>query len=589
MSSSTAMTSSNRRHSSSQSPSSTEQESSTGRLTTKKIISPRRPSMSGPSSTPTIQVATLNIQPIPLRINTNVSSSSSTTTSMSHHHQQPHLSFTNSSPNSPTNDDGNSSQQQIPLRTNARKPKKVTKNPFTLNKLQLPTKKNEYEITTSGTWKYADFQIAPYGMKPSSNTPSSSTSTNAAWTPSPITPEQYFNKQQPQLSTSGGSSGGNSGSNSGSSSSIASQKLQLEQLERKFASINYDFNSPPQQQQQQQQQHDFPPPSAVINSTITYDQLHLDKKSKLGAGASATVHRVTHRLDNKVYALKIVPLYEKDVQPKQIISEIRSLYESMECPYIVRFYEAFHREGSIRILLEYMDCGSLEDVYKTVGKMPENALSVITFQILHGLHYLEQKKILHRDIKPSNILLNRDGSAKISDFGMSKQLTTSIQAFKTFIGTYVYMSPERLKGDNHSYESDIWSLGVSIAECAIGQFPFDIKQLGVFDVLNHITEHGLDIKEDQLSRELIDFLKKTTVVDPTQRPSAAALLQHPWILKYQQQKMSKDNREVAARWLNDVYRPERKRKHQLKHQEKKRRDSIGNKTDKKSPRDNKKY
>jgi serine/threonine protein kinase len=73
----------------------------------------------------------------------------------------------------------------------------------------------------------------------------------------------------------------------------------------------------------------------------------------------------------------------------------------MTCPYIVRFYEAFHREGSIRILLEYMDCGSLDDVYRTVGKIPENVLSQITFQILQGLVYLESKKIVHRDIKPA--------------------------------------------------------------------------------------------------------------------------------------------------------------------------------------------
>jgi serine/threonine protein kinase len=67
--------------------------------------------------------------------------------------------------------------------------------------------------------------------------------------------------------------------------------------------------------------------------------------------------------------------------------------------------------------------------------------------------------------------------AKISDFGMSKQLTASLQAFKTFQGTFMYMSPERLKGEEHGFDSDIWSLGVSIAECAIGRFPFDLERM----------------------------------------------------------------------------------------------------------------
>ncbi len=292
----------------------------------------------------------------------------------------------------------------------------------------------------------------------------------------------------------------------------------------------------------------------------------MEKKSKLGSGASATVHRVTHKLDGKPYALKVVPLYERDIQPKQIISEVKSLYESMACPHIIRFHEAFHRDGSIKILLEYMDCGSLEDVYRTVGKIPENVLSVITYQILSGLEYLERKKIIHRDIKPSNILLNRGGMAKISDFGMSKQLTAQIQAFKTFVGTYVYMSPERLRGLEHSFQSDIWSMGVTVAECAIGQFPFDMKQLGVFDVLSYIQETGLNITEEQVSRELLDFLRQTTVIDPEQRPNATTLLQHPWITKYQDVDHST---RVVAEWLSGVYRPARRLQHEMKHQKRK--------------------
>lgn len=561
--------------------------SNTNILTTKKIISPRRPSLSERPSLniterPTIQLATINTAPIPLRINTNVTQPTVQSQTVQQQQffaqqQQQQQQQMTSSPTSPE-------IQPQPLRTTlstARKPKKATKNPFALNKLQLPTKKSEYEITNSGTWKYDNFQIAPYGMKASSSTPSSSTSNT--WTPSPITPDQYFNKQQQQQQQQQ--------QPTNLQSSIASQKLQLEQLEKRFAQMTTessstvtDYHSSPSRKNSS----DSETPPSTGYTHITYDQLYLGKKSKLGEGASATVHRVIHKMDEKVYALKIVPLSETDIQPKQIISEIRSLYESMECPYIVRFYEAFHREGSIRILLEYMDCGSLEDVYKTVGAVPEEVLSVISFQILHGLNYLEQKKILHRDIKPSNILMNRDGSAKISDFGMSKQLTTSLQAFKTFIGTYVYMSPERLKGEEHSYTSDVWSLGVSIAECAIGQFPFDLKQLGVWEVLSYITDKGLDVRENQVSPELMDFLKKCTIPDPVLRPSASKLLQHPWIVKHQSS-TSKDNREIAAKWLNDVYRPERKRKHQIKHQEKekRRRDSLGK--EKKSPRENRKY
>jgi mitogen-activated protein kinase kinase 1 len=297
---------------------------------------------------------------------------------------------------------------------------------------------------------------------------------------------------------------------------------------------------------------------------ILYDDLTILKKSKLGSGATANVIRVLHTKDQKPYALKIVPLYQGDIQPKQIISEIQSLYESMSCPYIVRFYEAFHREGSIRILLEYMDCGSLDDVYRTVGKIPENVLSQITFQILQGLVYLETKKIVHRDIKPANILLNRDGNAKISDFGMSKQLTASLQAFKTFQGTFMYMSPERLKGEEHGFDSDIWSLGVSIAECAIGRFPFDLEQFNLWNVLKCITENGLNIQNGECSPELLQFVRACTQVDPVARPNAAALLQYEFITKHNQRM----DKVATTEWIATVYLPERRRKQKLKHSQK---------------------
>jgi len=607
--------------------------------------------------------------------------------------------------NSSSNNSGATPARMAALK----KPKKSTKNPFALKKLQVPTTKSrEYEITQSGTFKFDDMLIAANGMKTSGNTPmvtpqtmqqplSSSngtttitTTTTAITAPNNnngsnsggggvnndknsgyVTPEHYHQTTQDSTTTTTGTLSSSPSlrlsprpqlhlnvpahatSSTHFKSELQNLQLRLNQMKMTTGGVggavdsltstpsstgspctiydpcsqNNGSSSSSNVNQLQPLNGGTPVSSTSTGSTntstsstfgsltpssamysgggssgnnnasatasymfnsdtpmtagVAYENLVLSKKSKLGSGASATVHRVTNRLDGTPYALKVVSLYETDIQPKQIISEVKSLYESMECPYIIRFYEAFHREGSIKILLEYMDCGSLEDVYKTVGKIPENVLSVITYQILCGLDYLAKKKILHRDIKPSNILLKRDGMAKISDFGMSKQLNAQIQAFKTFIGTYVYMSPERLKGTEHSFESDIWSMGVSIAECAVGTFPFDMKQLGVFDVLSYITDHGLNITEEQVSPEMLDFLKKTTIVEPAQRPNAATLLQHPWITKYQDPTHST---AVVAAWLNDVYRPTRRHQHQLKHSQRK--NSVGDSKslEKRSPR-----
>ena len=113
-------------------------------------------------------------------------------------------------------------------------------------------------------------------------------------------------------------------------------------------------------------------------------------------------------------------------------NELKTL-KQIDSPYLLRCYGAFFEEGSVRLVLEFMDCGSMETIINVlnqlagenfVPKMPELVISRIMFQILNGIHYLHTvKKQMHRDVKPDNILINSElGEAKLSDFGISKQL-----------------------------------------------------------------------------------------------------------------------------------------------------------------------
>lgn len=174
------------------------------------------------------------------------------------------------------------------------------------------------------------------------------------------------------------------------------------------------------------------------------------------------------------------------------------------------FYGAFLRDSAVVLALEFMDGGSLENVIHQLGSIPERVLGSVAFQVLFALSYLKTNKRVHRDIKPPNILLNARGEVKLSDFGIATELCNSIgrdasrtvacytclwlarpltrclytlantfvanaggtAMCGTFVGTFRYMSPERIQRAPYSYSSDIWSLGLVLMEAATGVYPY---------------------------------------------------------------------------------------------------------------------
>lgn len=264
---------------------------------------------------------------------------------------------------------------------------------------------------------------------------------------------------------------------------------------------------------------------------------------KLGSGASASVFRYTHKSDpSKSYAVKKIRIDKNEQRPKVIVAEFKSLYES-NCPNIITLHETIYKEGCVHMILEFCDCGSLDDVRKTIGTIPERILSLISAQILNGLHYLHsEKRIIHRDIKPANILVNTKGEVKIADFGMAghKDGTEQTQ-WETFLGTYTYMSPERIKGQKHSFDSDIWSVGLSIAECALGKFPFALKENTIWEMMRHLESNAaepIELLPDQFSPQFREFVFACMQPNPSDRPTAKQLLDFDFIKQHEGTKPS---------------------------------------------------
>ncbi|XP_073762113.1 dual specificity mitogen-activated protein kinase kinase 5 isoform X11 [Danio rerio] len=225
------------------------------------------------------------------------------------------------------------------------------------------------------------------------------------------------------------------------------------------------------------------------------------------------------------------------------MSELEILYKC-DSPYIIKFYSAFFVENRISICTEFMDGGSL-DVY---WRIPEHVLGRIAVAVVKGLTYLWSLKILHRDVKPSNMLVNTRGQVKLCDFGVSTQLVNSIA--KTYVGTNAYMAPERISGEQYGIHSDVWSVGISFMELALGSFPYPQIQknqgsLMPLQLLQCIVDEDPPVLPvGQFSEKFVHFITQCMRKLPKERPAPNNLMDHPFIVQY-----NDGNTEVVSMWV----------------------------------------
>ncbi|AAS51422.1 ACR196Cp [Eremothecium gossypii ATCC 10895] len=292
---------------------------------------------------------------------------------------------------------------------------------------------------------------------------------------------------------------------------------------------------------------------------------------KIGAGNSGTVVKTLHVPDSRIIAKKSIPVENSELVKNQLMRELTIMKNVKEQKNIVGFYGAYYtaiKNHEIIILMEYMDCGSLDKISSTYrrycsrNKVPMNAstswftelsLSKISYAVLNGLSYLYQDyKIIHRDIKPSNILINSKGFVKICDFGVSKKMIDSIA--DTFVGTSTYMSPERIQGSCYNTKGDVWSLGLMIIELVTGEFPLgghnDTPE-GILDLLQRIVNEeppSLPASGD-FSADIMDFVNCCCVKDERKRSSLQELMTHRYITKYND---SDDYQRTFRHWCKKI-------------------------------------
>uniref|UniRef100_A0A7S1IWY4 mitogen-activated protein kinase kinase n=1 Tax=Eutreptiella gymnastica TaxID=73025 RepID=A0A7S1IWY4_9EUGL len=282
--------------------------------------------------------------------------------------------------------------------------------------------------------------------------------------------------------------------------------------------------------------------SDLTRGKLINDVAELDLKGEipLGAGASGRVSRVLHVPSTQYVAVKKISIHDENLR-KEISKELQLLYcnaggfgsKAIIDPdllqgirYIIRFYGAFFHEGNALIALECM-VGSLEDALTICGTIPEEVLRAITWQTVSALYYLHKgHHIQHRDIKSANLLLSKDGRVKVSDFGVaSDEKMQTMAPAQTFVGTVIYMSPERLKGHGYSPTADLWSLGLVLIHAATGVHPF--RGMDMFKILD--MKDSPKLPDKGFSKDFADFVTECLMQDPLSRPTSEEIRRHKWI------------------------------------------------------------
>ncbi|XP_044504608.1 mitogen-activated protein kinase kinase kinase YODA-like isoform X2 [Mangifera indica] len=257
---------------------------------------------------------------------------------------------------------------------------------------------------------------------------------------------------------------------------------------------------------------------------------HWKKGKLLGRGTFGHVYVGFNSDSGEMCAMKEVTLFDdakSKESAKQLMQEI-ALLSRLRHPNIVQYYGSKTVGEKIYIYLEYVSGGSIYKLLQDYGQFGELAMRSYTQQILSGLAYLHSKHTVHRDIKGANILVDPNGRVKLADFGMAKHIAGQSCPL-SFKGSPYWMAPEVIKNSNGcNLAVDIWSLGCTVLEMATTKPPWNQYE-GIAAMFKIGNSKELPAIPDHLSDEGKDFVWQCLQRNPAYRPTAAKLLEHPFV------------------------------------------------------------
>jgi len=291
------------------------------------------------------------------------------------------------------------------------------------------------------------------------------------------------------------------------------------------------------------------------------------KMERVGEGTYGVVYKAKDKQTGELLALKKIRLEVEDEGiPSTAIREI-SLLKQLQHPNIVRLYDVVHTDKKLTLVFEFLD----QDLKKYLDACGEAGLDSCTiksflYQLLKGIGYCHQHRVLHRDLKPQNLLINLDGELKLADFGLARAFGIPVRNYTHEVVTLWYRAPDVLMGSRkYSTQVDIWSVGCIFAEMANGRplFPGQSESdqlMKIFATLGTPTlkswpgmaalpEYKAEfmvyqpINPKKMCRKLDsagrDLLNRMLQYEPQKRISAEDAMQHPYFKDLKKKRKTK--------------------------------------------------
>jgi len=247
----------------------------------------------------------------------------------------------------------------------------------------------------------------------------------------------------------------------------------------------------------------------------------------LGKGGFAKCYEFINQETEHSSAAKVIPKKSlvKSRAKQKLISEIK-IHKSLHHPNIVAFEHYFEDSENVYLLIEICHNQTLNELLKRRKKLTELEVQCYAVQIIKALRYLHTHRVIHRDLKLGNLFISEKMEIKVGDFGLATKLEFDGERKRTVCGTPNYIAPEILEGKTgHSYEVDIWSLGVIMYTLIIGKPPFETNN--VKETYKRIKMGNYSFPENAvISEPAKDLIQSILVLDPQKRPKLDEILNH---------------------------------------------------------------